>query len=288
MDDASKSGAAPGFSSHRALRASVEIRRQLSRPSIRTVLIATALLPCALAAAVSKGKFDISFDAQYLSSVATESGANFIVFALFVGSQLTMTLVVAYIFGEAITREVQWSYLPILVTTPVRRGQLLRQKAIACSVVCLIGLVLFGIVSAAVGFTLYGAGPLIPVSGAHVPLADMGWRFLAMFGYIACYLAWVAALGMLFSVLAGHNAVIAVGGTVAILLFSHLFGGLATVGVARSFLPTRNFDAWTTLASADIGWIRIEWGVFLSLLYSGVFGLLAYGSFVSKDVRAGC
>ena len=278
-------GSAPGFSPRRALRTSVEIRRQLSRPSIRVVLVAMAGLPCLLAASVVKGKAVSSFEAQFLNSIATESGANFVVFALFVGSQLATTLLVAYVFGESVTRESQWSYLPVLLTTPVRRGQFLRQKAFACSAVCLLGMGVFAAVSAVVGFALFGAGPFVPPSGPHVPLAQMTWRFAAMLGYMACYLMWIGALAILLSVLARDNGVTAVGGTVAITLLSHLFGGLSTFGLARSVLPTRNFDAWIVLAGADPDWIRLEWGVFLSLLYACLFGLLAYGLFASKDVR---
>ena len=284
-DSVREDGGAPGFSPRRALRTSVEIRRQLSRPSIRTVLIVMTVLPCALAASVVKGKFEVSLDAQYLSNIATKSGANFIAFALFVGSQLATTLLVAYVFGESVTREAQWSYLPVLLTTPVGRGQLLRRKAFACATVCLIGMVMFAAVSAAVGFALFGSGPFVPPSGPYIPLAQMAWRIPVMVCYIACYVMWIGALAMLLSVLAGNNGVTAVGGTVAVVLLSHLFGGLSTLGLSRSFMPTRNFDAWTELAYPDVDWIRMEWGVFLSLLYSALFGLLAYGLFASRDVH---
>jgi ABC-2 type transport system permease protein len=288
MTDQPENGAAVGFSPRRALGASVEIRRQLSRPSIRAVLVVTALLPCALAASVAKGRFDISFDAHYLSGVATRSGANFIVFALFVGSQLAISLLVAYVFGEAVSREAQWSYLPVLLTTPVRRGQFLRQKAIACAAVCVIGLLLFAAVSAIIGFAFFGTGPLQPVSGPYVPLTQMAWRLAAILGYIACYASWIAALALLLSVSARHNPVVAVAGTAAATLLSHLFGGLSPLGGARGLLPTRNFDAWTVLAAAHIDPGRLEWGIFLSLLYAGVFAASAYIVFAAADVRPRC
>ena len=288
MTESINNGEAPGFSPRRALKVSVEVRRQMSRTSIRVVLIAIALLPIALAASVVRGKFEVSLDAQYLGGIATESGANFIVFALFTGSQLAMPLLVAYVFGEAIAREAQWSYLPVLLSTPLGRGQLLRQKAIAGALICLLGLVIFALVSAVFGIVFFGAGPLIPISGPHIPLAQMPWRFAAMLGYIACYLTWIAALALLLSVLADGNAAISVGATMAITLVSHLFGGLATLGRSRGFLPTRNFDAWTDLANTPLELLRLDWGVFLSLLYAGVFGVLAYGSFAARDVRPGC
>jgi ABC-2 type transport system permease protein len=280
-------GAAPGFSPRRALKASVEVRRQLSRPSMRVVLLAMAVLPFALAASVARGKFEVSFDAQYLSSIATTSGANFVVFALLTGSQLATPLLVAYVFGESITREAQWAYLPVLLSTPIGRGQLLRQKAIAGAVVCLIGIAIYAAASAVVGMALFGTGPLVPITGPHIPLGDMTWRFAAMLGYIACYLTWIGALALLLSVLAGDNAVISVGGTVAITLISHLFGGLSTLARSRGFLPTRNFDAWLDLTDARVDPIRLEWGVFLSLVYAVVFSLLAYGFFAGRDVRTG-
>ena len=36
------------------------------------------------------------------------------------------------VFGEAISRESHWSYLPVLLTVPIPRGRLLHQKALAC------------------------------------------------------------------------------------------------------------------------------------------------------------
>lgn len=286
MPDLPESGAADGFAPARTLRVRVELRRQLTRPSIRLVLAAMALLPCALAASVATGKLQVSVDAEFLSGIAAQSGANFVLFALFSGSQLGLTLMVAYVFGESVAREAHWSYLPVLLTIPVRRGTLLRQKAIACALVCVLGLLVFTLVSAALGLVLYGAGPLVPVSGPHIPLAEMTWRFVAMVCYIAVYLSWIGALAILLSVLADDNVVVAFGGTVTVTLLSHLFGGLPTLRSLRSFLPTRNFDAWVVFADADVDWVRLQWGVFISLLYAALFGLLAYGVFAGKDVRA--
>ncbi|MDH6245641.1 hypothetical protein [Mycobacterium sp. OTB74] len=286
MTEVANNGAAPGFSPGHALKVSVEIRRQFSRPSIRLVLVAIALLPIGLAASVARGKFEMTLAAEYIGGVATASGANFVVFALYTGSQLAMPLLVAYVFGESIAREAQWSFLPVLLTTPVGRGQLLQQKAIACAVVCLIGLLLFSAVSAVFGLACFGTGPLIPISGPHIPLSQMLWRFAAMLAYIACYLTWIAALAMLLSVLAGANTAVSVGGTMAIILVSHLFGGLATLGRSRGFLPTRNFDAWTDLADTPIDLIRVNWGTFLSVLYATALALATYGSFATKDIRS--
>lgn len=263
----------------------VELRRQLSRPSNLVALAFMAVLPCALAPAVSNGKFQVSVDAQYLSGIATQSGANFAIFALFAGSQFALTLVVSYVFGESITRESHWSYLPVLLTTPVSRGRFLRQKALACSVICVLGLLIFGACSLALGLLLYGAGPLAPTSGPHLPWSDMWWRYAAILCYIAIYLTWVAALALLLSAMAGDNSVLAVGGTAAITVTSHLFGGLSTLGNFRAFLPTRNFDGWLVLTQPTPYWTQMHWGAFLSLLYSTIFGVLAYWVFTGKDIR---
>lgn len=284
---AESTGAATGFDPRRVMRVSVELRRQLSRPSNLVVLAFMAALPCLLASAVTTGKVQVAVDAQYLSGIATQSGANFAVFALFAGSQFALTLLVSYVFGESITRDAHWSYLPVLLTTPVSRARFLQRKAAACSVISLLGLALFACSSLGVGLLLYGAGPLAPISGPHLPWTQMWWRYLLILGYIAIYLTWIAALALLLSVLAGNNGVLAVGGTAALTLASHLFGGLATLGNFRAFLPTRNFDGWMALLREDVYWPTLHWGTFLSLLYSCIFAALAYVAFRRKDIHSG-
>lgn len=280
-------GAAPGFTAHKVMPVTTEVRRQLSRPSILVVLASVAVLPCLLAAAVTTGKVQVAVDAQYLSGIATRNGINFAVFALFAGSQFALTLLVSYVFGESITRDAQWSYLPVLLTTPVSRARFLQRKSAACAVVSLLGLLIFGGSSLVVGLTLYGTGPLEPISGPHVGWADMWWRYPLILTYIAVYLTWIAALALLLSVLAGDNGVLAVGGTAAVTLASHLFGGLATLGNVRAFLPTRNFDGWTAALREDVYWPTLHWGTFLSLLYTCIFAALAYAAFRRKDIRSG-
>jgi ABC-2 type transport system permease protein len=198
---------------------------------------------------------------------------------------VALALMVSYVFGESISREAHWSYLPVLLTTPVGRGQLLRQKAMASALVCLFGLMIFAAVRAAVGPSCYGTGPLVPASEPHLSLGQMGWRIPAILCYMAIYPLWVGAVAMFLSVLAGGNGVAAFGGAAAITLTSHLFGGLPTLGVLRSFLPTRNFDAWLAFTNAHVDWIELQWGTFLSLLYASLFGLLAYAVFSTKDIR---
>lgn len=286
-DSAQSAGGTTGFDPSRVLRVPVELRRQLARPSNLVVLGFMAALPCLLAPAVSTGKVQVAVDAQFLSGIATQSGLNFTVFALFTGSQFALTLLVAYLFGESVTRESHWSYLPVLLTTPISRGRFLRQKALACGLFSLLGLVIFACSSLAVGLLLYGAGPLAPVSGPHLGWSAMWWRLLVILAYIAIYLVWIATLALLLSVVAGDNGVLAVGGTAAIALASHLFGGLATLGDFRAFLPTRNFDGWLELTQADLYWPGLYWGVFLSLLYGGIFASLAYFAFRGKDIHSG-
>ena len=286
MAETTDNGAAVGFSSHHTLRVGVEIGRLLRRPAIRVVLAVTALLPLGLLGTTFRGKFEVSLDAEYVGGVATASGANFLMFALYSGSQLVMPLLVAYVFGEAIAGEARWAFLPTLLTAPVGRGRLLWRKAVACGAVCLLGLLLFTVVSAGLGLACFGPGPLIPIAGPHLPLTQLGWRLAAILGYIGCYLTWIAALAMLLSVLARSNTAIAVAATTAITLLSHLFGGLAPLGVTRGFFPTRNFDAWTDLLNTPLSLIRILWGVFLSLGYAAVLALVTFGVFTARDIRS--
>ncbi|MBJ8347625.1 ABC transporter permease [Antrihabitans sp. YC2-6] len=277
-------GGAAAYRRTRALSISVEVRRQFSRRGIQLMLVAMAVLPCLLAGAVSAGKSGVAVNAQLLSDMATSSAANFAVFAIVAGSQFGLVLMVAYVMGEAVARDSQWLYLRVLLTVPVPRGQLLRRKFIACGIVCISGLLVFATVSVVIGLVFYGHGPLTPVSGAQVETSGLAWRLAAILVYIGVYLMWIGALAIFLSVLARDNPVAAVGGTVVVTLCSHLFGGLPTLQGLRAILPTRNYDAWLMLTRTDVDWFGMRWGLFLSLFYTGVFFLLAYVRFTTKDI----
>ncbi|TSD96643.1 ABC transporter permease subunit [Skermania sp. ID1734] len=268
------------------LKVRVEVGRQLRRPIVRAVLVAMAILPLLLSGAVhAGGARGVGASAGIFAAVATDSAANFMVFALDLGTQYGMAIVVALVFGESIAREAQWNYLRVLLTVPVSRGRLLTRKLLAAGVVCLLAMATYVAMSAAIGVLCYGLKPLMPPSGTQVPESQELWRLAVALGYLIIYLAWIGSLGMFMSVVAQDNPVIAAGGTVIVVLCSTIFGGLPTLGGIRAVLPTRNYEAWLALTRTDIDWLGMQWGVFLSLLYAGIFLALSYVRFLVSDVK---
>lgn len=285
MNDPHGRGGAEHFDPARTIRLRIEMRRLWSRTGTKLLLAAVVLLPLALVGALLSGRETETLDARLLSDGASRSAANFTVFALYVGSQALMVMIVAYVFGESISRESSWSYLRVLLTVPITRGRLIGAKALTGAFMSLAALSVYTVVSYVVGYLVFGGGDLVPVSGPVVDADETPLRIVLMVAYIAASLIWIGALALFFSTVATDNPTVAVGSTLALTAFSHLLGGLPTLGNIRGLLPTRNFDAWTTLTRADVDWTSMQWGLFLSLVYGSLFGFLAVARMHTVDIR---
>ena len=233
-----------------ALPVRVEIRRQLSRPSVRALLALMVLMPVVLGLLLRGGEHRATIDGNIVAAVGTGSAGNFTMLSLYGGAQLFLVIAAAYLFGEAVARESAWSCLRMLLTAPVPRTTLLLKKTGALSTLLFVAVGSYTVTSYLVGLALFGSGPLIPISGTGTSGAASLVRLGLMTAYVMGYLLWVAALALLLSVLAGDNPAIATLGAVGITLLSHAIGGLTSARVVLDVLPTRNFSAWLDASRA--------------------------------------
>lgn len=263
----------------------LELRRQLHRPSVRLLLGLMVVVPCVVGVLLRAGSARATLDGNVVAAVGTGSAGNFTMLSLYGGAQLFLVIAAAYLFGESIARESEWSYLRVLLTVPVTRTRLVLHKFAALTGLLVGAVAIYALASYAVGLALFGGGDLTPVSGTGTHGAAAVGRLVMMTAYVMVYLLWVGALGVLLSVLAGDNPALATLGTVAITLLCHAIGGLTSVRAVIETLPTHNFSAWLDAARTVFDPTRMAWGVFTSLFYGSCLVVLTITALNARDIR---
>ncbi|MFN2478319.1 MAG: ABC transporter permease [Pseudonocardiaceae bacterium] len=276
-------GAAPGYRATTTLPLRVELVRQLRRRRTVLTLGFLALLPFLLWLAFRIGRDGRNRGGATLADLATASGLNFVVFTLFSTVSFLLVVVVALFFGDTVASEASWSSLRYLLTAPVPRGRLLRQKAVVAALLSVFALVLLPAVAMAVGVIAYGAGDLVSPTGQSLAFLPAGSRLALVPAYLVLQLAWVAGLALLLSV-STDAPLGAVGGAVMVSILSQILETINALGDLRDYLPTRFNSAWADLLASPIDWTHLASGAFSGLAYATVFGLAAWRRFATKDI----
>jgi ABC-2 type transport system permease protein len=263
----------------------VELERQLRRRRTQVVFGLVALLPVLLWVAFELAPDGPPTGSLSLVDLATGSGANFAVFALFASSSFLLVVVVALFFGDTVAAEASWSSLRYLLAAPIPRARLLRQKAVVAALLSLAALLLLPVVSLAVGTLAYGAGDLVSPTGVSLDYAPAATRVLAGAVYLAVHLSWVAGLALLLSV-STDAPLGAVGGAVMVSIVSRILDQITALEGLRDFLPTHFDDAWAGLLSDPVDWGDMTRGAFSALTYALVFAVAAAWRFQRKDITS--
>src|ERR1700743_2899205 len=119
------SGAAAGYRAGRTLPIRVELVRQLRRRRTQISLGFLVVLPFLLLIAFKVGNGRSNRNSGQLVHLATQSGANFTVFALFASASFLLVVIVALFFGDTVASEASWSSLKYLLAIPGPRAKLL-------------------------------------------------------------------------------------------------------------------------------------------------------------------
>jgi ABC-2 type transport system permease protein len=269
----------------RTLPLRVELERQLRRRRTQVVFGLVVLLPVLLWVAFELAPDSSPTGAFTLVDLATGSGLNFAVFAMFASSSFLLVVVVALFFGDTVAAEASWSSLRYLLAAPVPRARLLRQKAVVAALLALAAVLLLPVVALTVGTLAYGAGDLVSPTGVSLDYGPGTTRLLAGAGYLAVHLAWVAALALLLSV-STDAPLGAVGGAVLVSIVSQILDQITALEDLRSFLPTHFGDAWAGLLGDPVDWGDMTRGALSALVYALVLGAAAVWRFERKDITS--
>jgi ABC-2 type transport system permease protein len=279
------SGAAAGYRAGRTLPLRVELSRQLRRRRTQIALGFLAILPFLLLIAFKVGNGGSNPNSGQLVDLATASGGNFVIFALFASAGFLLIVVVALFFGDTVASEASWSSLKYLLAMPVPRGRLLRQKAMVSGILSLIGLVLLPGMALLVGVLWYGTGDLVSPTGEEMAFGTGLGRIGLAVAYLGVNLMWVAGLALLLSVTT-DAPLGAVGGAVLVAILSEILDSITALGGLREYLPTHYVYAWAGLYSTDINWGDVIRGVLSALVYSVIFLALAGRRLATKDITS--
>ena len=277
--------AAPGYRAGSTLRLRVELLRQLRRRRTQITLGFLVLLPFILLAAFELGSDGEANTSGGLVDLATTSGANFTIFALFASSGFLFVVVVALFFGDTVASEAFWSSLRYLLAAPVPRARLLRQKALVSALLAALALVVLPAVATGVGVLFYGTGDALSPTGQSMPFGTAVVRIALAVVFLFVHLSWVAALALVLSV-STDAPLGAVGGAVLLSILSQILDSITALGGLRDYLPTHYAFAWADLLTTDIDWSEMAWGAFSAITYAAAFGLLAWRRFATKDITS--
>jgi ABC-2 type transport system permease protein len=273
------------YQANRTLPVRIELARQLRRRRTQIALGFLVILPFLLLIAFKIGNGSSNRNSGQLVDLATTSGANFTVFAMFASASFLLVVVVALFFGDTIASEASWSSLKYLLAAPVPRGRLLRQKAIVSGILTVVGLVVLPAVSMLVGVLWYGTGDMVGPAGDALPFGTAVGRIALSVAYLAVHLLWVAGLALLLSV-STDAPLGAVGGAVLVSILSQILDSITALGGLREYLPTHYVYAWGDLLSSDIDLGDIARGLLSALIYAAIFVVLAVRRFNRKDITS--
>lgn len=277
-------GSAAGYRAEATLRVPVELRRQLTRRRTQVALGFLLVLPFLLALAFTFGDDSDGGPGGFVD-LATSGGLNFTVFTLFVSTGFLLVVVIALFFGDSVASEASWASLRYLLAVPVPRGRLLRQKAAVAAILGIAGLVLLPAVALGLGTVAYGAGPVVTPIGEALDYGTGLVRLVVAVVFVIVQLSWVAGMALALSVFT-DAPLGAVGGAVMVTIVCQILDAIPALGELRNVLPTHYANAWTGVLSAEIVWDDMVRGVFSSLAYAAVFGLLAWRRFATKDITS--
>ena len=269
----------------RALPLRAEVRRQLSRRRTLVVFAVLVALPLVLVAAFWLGSSEEATTQRGFVDLAQDSGANLVVFALFASTGFLLVVVVALFAGDPVPSEASWSSLRYLLTAPVRRERLLRQKLVAAALFSLVALVFLPVWTLLVGGVAYGWGPYVGPTGDQLAYPQVLGRLALVVVYLALSLGVVGAFAFFLGTLT-DAPLAAVGGAVVLWIVCAILDQITALGDLRQALPGHFAFAWADALAPTVDWSAMAQGALWSVGYGVVLVGLGVWRFLRKDVTS--
>ena len=222
----------------------------------------------------------------FLSAVLND-GTLFPLAALGVVLPLFLPIAVAVLGGDAIAGETQTGTLRYLLVRPVGRTHLLLAKLVTVVAFVVLAVLVVSAVSYVEGRLLLGRAPAtgtVSLSGSTLTQEELTFRTALALAYVIICMLGVAAVALFLSTLTTSSIGAALG-TVGLLIASTVLLGLDAAQSLHPFLPTRHWLAFVDLFRDPILWDDLVSGLIVQLGYLLVFGLAAWASFSTKDIK---
>lgn len=277
--------APPGHAARGTLPLTTEFARQWSRRRTRVALAAAVVVPLLLTAAFKAAgeQSPGPGEAPDLYELATRGGTNFTLFTLLVSSQLLLVVLVAMFTGDTVASDAGWGSLRYLLTLPVPRRRLLRQKLIVGLAYSLLVTMLIPLTAYVSGTLTFGTRPLTTPLGQSTDTPHSLALLALVDGYIAATMLLVASLAFYFSTRT-DAPLAAVGGAVGVVVVSNILDAVTGLGAARDILPGHYFTSWLGAVEIPADYTDMINGLLATVAYTVVLLTLAWRHFDHKDV----
>ena len=248
------------------------------------LLLALAAVPVLIAVAVrlSSREPTPGRGPPFLDQV-TQNGLFVAVTGLIVSIPLFLPLTVGVVAGDTIAGEAGLGTLRYLLAAPAGRVWLLVVKYVGAAVFCLAATLTVVTAGVLAGLALFPVGPLTLLSGDTISLGESFLRALLIAGYVTVSLLGLSAIGLFFSTL----TVVLVGAMAATIVLSvvaQVLDSLPQLDWLHPWLFSHYWLDFADLLRQPVDLSSFGANALLQGGYLLVFGALAYGRFVTKDI----
>ncbi|WP_406634359.1 ABC transporter permease [Pseudarthrobacter quantipunctorum] len=247
------------------------------------LLLALAAIPVLIAVAVRVSSAVPPGRGPAFLDRITQNGLFVAFTAMLVSVPLFLPLTVGVVAGDTIAGEANLGTLRYLLVAPAGRVRLLLVKYAGALAFCLAAPLSVAIAGAAIGAALFPVGPVTLLSGDVIQPPEAVLRLLLISAYLAVSLAGLSAIGLFLSTL----TVVPVGAmaaTVVLSVVSQVLDQLPQLEWLHPWLFSHYWLGFGDLLRQPVLWDSFASNALLQAGYVAVFGALAYGRFVTKDV----
>lgn len=247
------------------------------------MLLALAAIPVLIAVAVRLSSSVPAGRGPAFLDRISQNGLFVAVTAMLVSVPLFLPLTVGVVAGDTIAGEASLGTLRYLLVAPAGRVRLLLVKYAGALAFCVAAPVTVALAGTAIGAALFPVGPVTLLSGDVVEPPEAALRLVLIAAYLAVSLAGLSAIGLFLSTL----TVVPVGAmaaTVVLSVVSQVLDQLPQLEWLHPWLFSHYWFGFADLLREPVLWDSFGSNALLQAGYVAVFGALAYGRFVTKDV----
>ncbi|MFF2346408.1 ABC transporter permease [Pseudarthrobacter sp. NPDC058119] len=260
-----------------------ELRVLFGRRRTWALLLALAAIPVLIAVAVKVSSAVPPGRGPAFLDRITQNGLFVAFTAMLVSVPLFMPLAVGVVAGDTIAGEANLGTLRYLLVAPAGRVRLLLVKYAGALAFCIVAPLTVGLAGAAIGAALFPVGPVTLLSGGVVQPGEAFLRIVLIAAYLALSLAGLSAIGLFLSTL----TVVPVGAmaaTVVVSVVSEVLDQLPQLEWLHPWLFSHYWLGFADVLRQPLVWDSFGSNALLQAGYVAVFGVLAYGQFVTKDI----
>ena len=260
-----------------------ELKQLFRRRRTQAMLLALAAIPVVIAVVVRVSSAVPPGRGPAFLDRISQNGLFVAVTAMLVSVPLFLPLTIGVVAGDTIAGEAGLGTLRYLLVAPAGRVRLLLVKYAGAAVFCLSAPLAVALAGAGIGWALFPVGPVALLSGDLVEPDEALVRMLLIAAYQAVSLLGLSAIGLFLSTLT-DVPVGAMAATIVLSVVSQVLDQLPQLKWLHPWLFTHYWFGFADLLRQPIGWDSFGDNALLQAGYIAVFGALAYGRFVSKDV----